>query len=101
MQRRIMFQRVIKLPERDSFFLFGARGVGKSTLVRKAFPATHTIDLLDPVIERDFHLSPGSLTARLRALPPGPQTVVIDEIQKLPVSRDRPTPHHQTLRSQT
>ncbi len=31
-------------PPRASFFLFGPRGVGKSTWLRATFPAAHRVD---------------------------------------------------------
>ena len=44
-----MIQRMVKLPKTNSFFLFGARGTGKTTLLKKRFPAQKVvfIDLLD------------------------------------------------------
>ena len=45
-----MLPRDVKLPKSNSFFLFGARGTGKSTLLRSHFRDAdhHYIDLLDP-----------------------------------------------------
>jgi len=34
-------------PPEASFFLFGARGTGKTTLLRSTWPETTRIDLLD------------------------------------------------------
>ncbi|NBW81102.1 ATP-binding protein [bacterium] len=81
-----MFQRECKLPEKVSFFLFGARGTGKSTLLKnvlRVHPAAY-IDLLKVATERELAREPDSLEARVRALPEGVNTVVIDEIQRLP-----------------
>jgi predicted kinase len=41
-----LFPRLL-VPPKQSFFLFGPRGTGKSTWVRTQFPAAHRIDLLD------------------------------------------------------
>jgi predicted AAA+ superfamily ATPase len=53
-----MFDRAINLPDQNSFFLFGARGTGKTTLLRTEFPDALTIDLLDPKTEQELMLSP-------------------------------------------
>ena len=81
-----MFQRECKLPENQSFFLFGARGTGKSTLLksRLQLPQEAYIDLLVVSTERELARDPDALEAKVRALPEGINTVVIDEIQRLP-----------------
>ncbi len=58
-----MFQRTLKLPIKHSFFLFGARGTGKSTLLRHHFhdPTTLIIDLLIPEIEDRLIRNPSEL----------------------------------------
>jgi hypothetical protein len=38
----------------QSFFLFGARGCGKSTRARSEFPAAHRIDLLNEVTHHRY-----------------------------------------------
>jgi predicted AAA+ superfamily ATPase len=70
----------------NSFFLFGARGTGKSTFLRHAFTAEKTlwIDLLDPEQENRYALRPGELTDQIRATQGQFDWVVIDEIQKVP-----------------
>ncbi len=35
------------VPPKSSFFLFGARGTGKSTWLRRHFPDARTVDVLD------------------------------------------------------
>ena len=69
-----------------SFFLFGARGTGKTTLLRELFPqdTAHRINLLLPSDYDEFALSPETLIARVKALPGSCKWVVIDEVQKLP-----------------
>lgn len=82
-----MIQREIKIPEKQSFFLFGARGTGKSTLLRNTFgsgPEILWIDLLDVEQERTLRIRPERLKERLVALPARITTVIIDEIQKVP-----------------
>ena len=70
-------------PPDGSFFLFGPRGTGKSTLVKSQFESAMYIDLLDPETFRIFSARPERLRERLLA-EPGITTVVIDEIQKMP-----------------
>ena len=81
-----MFHRLLKPTQKHSFFLFGPRGSGKSTLVGSIFPASQTlsIDLLDPVMEDLFHRDPLELDRRIAALPPSVRWVFIDEVQKAP-----------------
>ena len=81
-----MFTRLLKLPAAQSFFLFGPRGTGKSTLLRQGLPAgsAETYDLLDPVEEDLFNRDPLELERRVAALPAQTKWVVIDEIQKAP-----------------
>jgi predicted AAA+ superfamily ATPase len=81
-----MFNRLINLPLNNSFFLFGARGTGKTHLLRERFRSTPTlfIDLLDPDQNQTFNLRPRALTESLAALKPEIEWVVIDEIQKAP-----------------
>jgi len=81
-----MFQREIDLPKKHSFFLFGPRGVGKSTLLQTFLPheQTHIIDLLNFELETQLIQKPGELGQILKALPSSKQWVLIDEIQKIP-----------------
>jgi predicted AAA+ superfamily ATPase len=68
---------------KESFFLFGPRGTGKSSWVRRAFPDALWIDLLEP----DVHRAYASRPERLRELVAGNpkrRVVVIDEVQKVP-----------------
>lgn len=81
-----MLKRLLQLPKKQSFFLFGARGTGKSTLLAEQFsPETSFwIDLLDPEQEDRFARHPKELEAITLALPKHITHVVIDEIQKVP-----------------
>ncbi|NDD29901.1 MAG: ATP-binding protein [Proteobacteria bacterium] len=81
-----MFLRQVQFPPRQSFFLFGPRATGKSTLVhqRLAAGSTRFIDLLLPSVEETYARDPDLLYREVLALPDTIDTVVIDEIQKLP-----------------
>lgn len=70
----------------SSFFLFGARGTGKSTFLKQFFTADRTIwvDLLDPEQEYRYAMRPQELAERIRAERKTFDWVVIDEIQKVP-----------------
>ncbi|MBI3292557.1 MAG: ATP-binding protein [Elusimicrobia bacterium] len=81
-----MFKRILAPFPSHSFFLFGPRGTGKTTLLRTLWKpsSTHFIDLLDPVEEDVLHRDPRELERRVAELPKTIQRVVIDEIQKVP-----------------
>lgn len=77
-----MFQRLLRLPHDKSFFLFGPRNTGKSTLIHKLFPQAFFIDLLDPEQEEKYITNPNELKHLAHAQPH--THIVIDEIQKAP-----------------
>ncbi len=81
-----MFHRIADLTHSNSFFLFGPRGTGKSTLLHDRFKKekAYFIDLLDPTLEDLFHRNPGELQQQVAALPAKIQWIVLDEIQKAP-----------------
>lgn len=71
-----------------SFFIFGPRGVGKSTWLKSAFSqqgmrSVEFINLLDTETMLQFTRHPGLLYQRVSHLPPD-SWVVLDEIQKVP-----------------
>ena len=70
-------------PPRQSYFLFGPRGTGKSTLIRRQYSDALYIDLLDPEVFRLYTAAPERLRENILASPDR-STVVIDEIQKIP-----------------
>lgn len=77
-----MFKRDFKPPS-QSYFLFGPRGTGKSTWLKKHYFNAVWIDLLDPELFRFLSAGP----ERLRSLLQQDLTkkvVVIDEVQKVP-----------------
>lgn len=76
------FPRLYRRPK-QSFFLFGLRGVGKSTWVSNEFPDAHRFDLLDEGLYQSLLADPGQFAGELRRLDPG-AWVVVDEIQRLP-----------------
>ncbi len=79
-----MLKRLFHPSLRQSFFLLGPRGTGKSTWVRSAFPDAHTVDLLDEPIFRSYSAAPERLLDVVRALPPG-SVILLDEIQRFPI----------------
>jgi predicted AAA+ superfamily ATPase len=81
-----MFHRLINPLKSNSFFIFGARGTGKSTWIRQHFAAGDLlyIDLLKPEIEDAFARSPSRLEKQILSLSAPPQWVVIDEVQRVP-----------------
>jgi uncharacterized protein len=81
-----MFQRQVNLPKIRSFFLFGARGTGKSTLLRNQFPPEicHTVNLLDLKTDARLSRNPEFFEREILALPESITHVVVDEIQKVP-----------------
>ncbi len=75
-------ERVYEAPRR-SFFLFGMRGVGKSTWAREHLPEAKRFDLLDEALYQGFLADPGQFAGELRRLDAG-SWVVVDEVQRLP-----------------
>jgi predicted AAA+ superfamily ATPase len=77
--------RLLKLSVNRSFFLFGARNTGKSTLLKKTFNPDSSlwIDLLDPTEEERYLLNPSLLYSEILALE-NKKYIIIDEIQKIP-----------------
>ncbi|MCX6128472.1 MAG: AAA family ATPase, partial [Proteobacteria bacterium] len=85
-----MLKRLIKidiLPS-ESFFMWGPRQVGKSTLLRSLFPASHIIDLLQADSFIRYSNRPQLLREELLAMAEKPNRIVIDEIQKIPLLLD-------------
>jgi uncharacterized protein len=85
--RSRMSNRLLTAPDR-SFFLFGPRGVGKSTWLHQQFAKATWFDLLDPALEMLLAARPESLTERVGHLP-AKSWVCIDEVQKLPALLDQ------------
>jgi len=80
--KKTPIKRLLKIPDR-SFFLFGPRGVGKTTWLKNVLPEAIYFDLLDTSLFLELSQNPGHL---------GPMIgerlekswVVVDEIQKIP-----------------
>jgi predicted AAA+ superfamily ATPase len=70
-------------PPKQSFFLFGPRGTGKSTLLRRAFPDALHLDLLQPELHRELAARPERLREHVLGAPDRP-VVVVDEVQRIP-----------------
>lgn len=81
-----MFSRFRHFSKKHSFFLFGPRGTGKSTLLKQRFNENQCLwlDLLDTSVEERFLRNPSDLYAMVKALPADTLYVVLDEIQKVP-----------------
>jgi predicted AAA+ superfamily ATPase len=79
-----MYRRILDLSSllrETSIFLFGPRQVGKSTMLRTAFPEATYVDLLEADTFRELSARPETLR---QTLPPGQRLVIVDEVQKLP-----------------
>ncbi|MFH1347570.1 MAG: ATP-binding protein [Candidatus Margulisiibacteriota bacterium] len=74
--------RKIQIPD-QSFFLFGPRGTGKSTLVKQLFPNALYIDFLLPNYYRELSARPETLLEMIDSRPEV-KIIVLDEIQKVP-----------------
>ncbi len=70
------------VPE-ESYFLFGARGTGKSTWCLRELGGSKRIDLLSPDVMRFYSAKPERLREYTLGQPAG-TTIVIDEVQKVP-----------------
>ena len=81
-----MLRRLVNILNTNSFFLFGARGVGKSTLVQSQIAESDRldIDLLNPVEFEQATLAIPELTARIEAGIDEGKWIFIDEVQKAP-----------------
>ena len=77
-----VYRRLLSAPT-QSFFLLGMRGAGKSTWARHVFPDAHRFDLLDEGLYQSYLRDARLFGRELLRIPHG-QTVVVDEIQRLP-----------------
>jgi uncharacterized protein len=80
-----MFRRALPLPSRpvETFFLWGPRQTGKSTLLKSLYPDAVWIDLLKTDEQVRYASRPALLREELETIPAG-RLVVIDEVQKAP-----------------
>jgi len=81
-------KRKISLPPAgtETFFLWGARQSGKSTLLKDIYPDAKWVDLLKADAYRRYATRPESLREELELS--GEKFVVVDEIQKVPALLD-------------
>lgn len=81
-----MITRLLELPDDESFFLFGPRGVGKTTLLKQLpwFSKSLYLNLLKQTEEQRFARNPDELLSIVRLLPKHITHIIIDEVQKLP-----------------
>lgn len=82
-----MFQRLLNPLPDNHFFLFGARGTGKSWFLEKWMPEArpHWVNLLDESQFLNYSQRPALLREQLMAATEStPSWVVVDEIQRVP-----------------
>ncbi|MBI2982070.1 MAG: ATP-binding protein [Deltaproteobacteria bacterium] len=77
-----MYTRSLKGPENKSFFLFGPRGTGKTSWVKRGYPEAIYLDLLRPDLFNDLLARPERLETMIP--PHFNNWVIIDEVQKIP-----------------
>ncbi len=77
-----MYSRNIQLPTDKSFFLFGPRATGKTSLIKFRYPDALYLDLLDFQLYQKLLSDP----SRLREMIPSgfDNYIVIDEVQRVP-----------------
>ncbi len=86
-----MFNRSLELPPPgvESFFLWGPRQIGKTTLLRHVYPDAEWIDLLRSEEYRRYLARPELLRQEIEASDLAADAqIVIDEIQKVPALLD-------------
>lgn len=74
--------RPLTLPK-QSIFLLGPRGTGKSMWLKESLPHAHVIDLLDETVYQKFLSDPSLVQAEVDAVDSS-RWIVVDEIQRLP-----------------
>lgn len=80
---------LLELLDKKSFFLFGARGTGKSFLIRNTLGSeVVSINLLRAQFQMRLLKNPSELEEMIDAQNESPKLVVIDEIQKIPILLD-------------
>lgn len=81
-----MYTRALALPKypNQSFFLWGPRQAGKTTLLKNIYPEAFRVDLLKSDEMLRYLRYPEVFREQIMALPEK-QLVIVDEIQKVPV----------------
>ena len=82
MTRKKIYKRILSFPK-HSFFLFGVRGSGKTSLLKKVFPKAFYIDLLDQELYQSYLSNTGQFYQEVCCRPKG-SLVIVDEIQRMP-----------------
>jgi uncharacterized protein len=81
-----MFKRILSYPKNKSFFLFGPRGVGKTTWLKSTFTKSKYINLLKAETFTTLLANPSRLSEHI------PHNfsdwIIIDEVQKIPALLD-------------
>lgn len=82
----VSIKRGIKLPHEHSFFLFGPRATGKSTLIQEYFSFENTLffNLLDRTLFIELSAEPQLLKQYVKARKQSIEYIVIDEVQLIP-----------------
>lgn len=70
-------------PPTGHYYLFGPRGTGKSTWLRRTYSDALWLDLLAPDVERSLAARPERLRERVAGASEA-RVVVIDEVQRVP-----------------
>jgi uncharacterized protein len=86
-----VFKRTLSPRKSNSFFLFGARGTGKSTILNELFKDSEKvmwIDLLSIETEDRYARKPDLLFDEVKGMTPQVEWVIVDEIQKVPALLD-------------
>ena len=79
-----MYKRNLNLSNaKKSFFLWGQRQTGKSSLLRETFKTAYFINLLESDAFLEYSMRPSLLRERLNHLKAG-DLVIVDEVQKIP-----------------
>ena len=84
-----MIHRLLSPSRASSFFLFGARGTGKSTFLEQQFGEAFSliVNLLQPTEFERYSVEPELLSRELEKLAPK-SWVLIDEVQRVPALLD-------------
>ena len=94
-----MITRQLHLPASgaETFFLWGPRQTGKTTLLRETYPDAYWVDLLKAEEYRRYLERPELLRQELQAQKSPPPFVVVDEVQKVPGLLDEVQWLHENL----
>jgi len=83
----MFYKRFLSLPallEKKSYFLFGPRATGKTSLIRNQFPrCVPVLDLLESELYLRLSTAPGDLESIILGYGE-PSIVIIDEVQRIP-----------------